>query len=284
MSHVDFGQPRGEPALLAPDSVSWRVFKNPVAMYIGGITAVLLEFAEPRVRSGVWDHTTFREDPLPRLKRTGLAAMVTVYAAHSVAEQMIAGVTRMHARVSGETPGGQAYEALDPELMNWVQATASFGFLQAYHQYVAPVSTTDRDRLYREAQPAARLYGAPAAPGSEAEQQALFQHMLPQLEAHPIVREFLEIIGSAGGLPLPLRPLGGLYLRAAVALLPAQIGSLLGLDDDYRLQSWQRRLVRASAAIADRPSFASQPAVQACERLGLPANYLFQRATPPVTR
>ena len=47
---VDFEQPAGEPALVGPDSVSWQVFRNPVALFVGGIAAVLLELAEPRVR------------------------------------------------------------------------------------------------------------------------------------------------------------------------------------------------------------------------------------------
>ena len=38
-----------------------------------------MELAEPRVRSGVWEHTTFRVNPILRLRRTGLAAMVTIY-------------------------------------------------------------------------------------------------------------------------------------------------------------------------------------------------------------
>ncbi len=40
-----------------------------------------MELAEPRVRNGVWERTTFRADPIRRLRRTGLAAMVTVYGA-----------------------------------------------------------------------------------------------------------------------------------------------------------------------------------------------------------
>jgi len=106
MPAFDFSTPAGEPALAPADSVSWRVFANPVALFIGGVTAVLLELAEPRVRSGVWDHTSFRTDPLPRMKRTGLAAMVTVYGARSRAEAMIAGIGRMHGRVTGVTPAG----------------------------------------------------------------------------------------------------------------------------------------------------------------------------------
>jgi hypothetical protein len=73
LSHIDFSRPTGEAALVSPDSVSWRVFKNPLSLFIGGVTAVVMELAEPRVPTGVWEHTTFRQDPIRRLRRTGLA-------------------------------------------------------------------------------------------------------------------------------------------------------------------------------------------------------------------
>ncbi len=95
-SSIDFSRPVGEAALVSPDSVSWRVFKNPLSLFIGGVTAVIMELAEPRVRTGVWEHTTFRLDPIRRLRRTGLAAMVTIYGARSTAESMIARIRRMH--------------------------------------------------------------------------------------------------------------------------------------------------------------------------------------------
>lgn len=185
---VDFTRPEGEPALIAADSVSWRVFKNPVALYIGGIAAVLLELAEPRVRTGVWEHSSFRSDPLPRMKRTGLAAMVTVYGARSVAERMY-----------------------------------------------------------------------------------------PHLEPHGIVLEYLQIMARTRSLPGPLQPLAPSYLRAAVALLPAEVSALLGLDEAYRLGRARRALVKFSGALADRLPLRSAPPAQACARLGLPDNYLYRR-------
>ncbi|MBK6740805.1 MAG: DUF2236 domain-containing protein [Haliea sp.] len=276
LPEVDFLQPAGEPALAGPDSVSWRVFKNLVALYIGGIAAVLLELAEPRVRSGVWDHTTFRTDPLTRMQRTGIAAMVTVYGARSVAQQMIRGITKMHARVQGETPDGRSYRALEPELMNWVQVTASYGFLQAYHQFVTPLSAADRDRFYADAQAGAKLYGAPGAPANEAQQQALFAHMLPQLEASDIVFEFLDIMRRTGGLPPLMRPLQPLFLRAAISILPEPVRVRLNLDKGYRLAGWERLLVRGAGALSDRIVLRSAPPAQACLRLGLPADYLYK--------
>src|SRR4051812_17862823 len=173
----EFLHPRGEPALIASDSVSWQVFKNPLALYIGGITAVVLQLAEPRVGSGVWQHTTFREKPLDRLRRTGHAAMMTVYGPRSRAESMIAGVTRLHARVRGVASDGQAFSASDPELLDWVHATACYGFLEAYHAYARPLAATERDRFYAESQPVAALYGARSAPASEAAIETLFDRM-----------------------------------------------------------------------------------------------------------
>jgi uncharacterized protein (DUF2236 family) len=163
-SSVDFLRPSGEAALVSPDSVSWRVFKNPLSLFIGGVSAVIMELAEPRVRAGVWEHTTFRVDPIRRLRRTGLAAMVTVYGARSTAETMIARIRRMHDKIRGTTSAGKAYRANDPELLNWVQATAAFGFLQAYHSYVRPLSQVKRDHFYAERMRPAALYGATGAP------------------------------------------------------------------------------------------------------------------------
>jgi uncharacterized protein (DUF2236 family) len=117
---ADFRPPIGEPALVAADSVTWRIFKNPVALFVGGVAAVILELAEPAVRTGVWEHTDFRRDPMGRLERTGMAAIVTVYGAHSAAEKMIAGVMRLHERIAGTTPAGEAYRADDPRLLTWV--------------------------------------------------------------------------------------------------------------------------------------------------------------------
>lgn len=272
---VDFLNPPGEAALASPDSVSWQVFKNPVSLFIGGITAVLLELAEPRVRSGVWDHTSFRTDPLPRMKRTGMAAMVTVYGARSVAEKMIAGVGRMHGRVAGVTPDGQAYRADDPELLDWVQVTASYGFMQAYHRFVRPLSQAERDQFYAEAAPSAVLYGAVGAPRSEAEQEAQFQAMRPKLEPSAIVLEFLEIVGKVKSLPPGLRWFQTMLVRAAVSTLPDWTQQQLGIAD-RGLRKGEARIIGVLGRVADRVALKSAPPAQASVRVGRPADFLYR--------
>ncbi|MGA0597257.1 oxygenase MpaB family protein [Enterovirga sp. CN4-39] len=276
----DFSAPRGEPALVGPDSVSWRVFKNSVTVFIGGVAAVILELAEPSVRSGVWEHSSFRRDPLLRLQRTGLAAMITVYGARSRAEAMIRGVVRAHDRVTGTTPGGDAYRANDPRLLAWVQATAAFGFAEAYHRFARPLAPGERDAFYREGVPAARLYGALEAPRSATEWESLLASMEGSLEASPIVFEFLDIMRSTPILPGPLRLLQAPLVRAAIDLTPSRIRDRLGLGPAHGLRSGERALLQAAAKVADRVLLPSSPAVQACERLGLPADHLLRWPRP----
>jgi uncharacterized protein (DUF2236 family) len=274
---VDFTQPAGEDALVPATSVSWRVFKNPVALFVGGVAAVILELADPAVRTGVWEHSSFRTDPKRRLQRTGLAAMVTVYGARSQAEAMIAGVVRMHERVEGHTPAGEAYRANDIALLTWVQATAGFGFAEAYHRYGRPLSLEEFDRFYAEGAPAARLYGALEAPASKAGLLTLFESKRSRLEPSPIVFEFLDIIREAPVFPPLLRPLQRLLVRAAVEMVPGWVRERLGLGAEYGLSGWQAALVRRSGALSDRILLRSSPAVQACRRLGLPDDYLYRR-------
>lgn len=272
--NIDFSKPPGAAALFAPTSVAWRVMKNPVALTIGGIAAVILELAEPRVRTGVWEFTTFRSDPVARMKRTGMAAMVTIYAPAEQARAMIAGVVRAHGRIEGVTPAGVPYRANDEELLNWVQATAGYGFFEAYHRFVRPLSASEMDRVYDEGHEAASLYGAHGAPRSAAEMAALFAEMRPKLERSQIVFDFLEIVRNAP--ILPSRALQRLMVRAAVDLTPSWARDILGLDARYGLRPGGATALRALGAASDRIAIESAPPAQACVRMGLPADYLYR--------
>ncbi len=272
---VDFSRPFGESALLSADSLSWRIFKNPMALLIGGLAAVILELAEPAVRTGVWEHSTFRSDPMRRLQRTGLAAMVTVYGARSVAEPMIARVVHMHSKVAGETPDGEPYSATDPRLLTWVQATATFGFAEAYSRYVRRLNLEEFDLLFREGSAASTLYGAVDAPTSHAELQALFTGMRNRLEPSPIILEFLDIMRTVKGFPVPLRWMQGTLVRAAVDIIPPWIRERLGLTHHFGLRGAERWLIEAAGAVADRVLLSGSPSAQACGRLGIPTVHLY---------
>ncbi|MDZ3832878.1 MAG: oxygenase MpaB family protein [Sphingopyxis sp.] len=273
---IDFSRPAGEDALLAPDSVQWRVYKNPIALGIGGIAAVLLEFADPRIRSGVWDHSTYKVDPIGRSRRTGTVALLACYGPASQARAAIAQVNRMHAKVRGGTPAGDKYRALDPVLLDWVAATASYGFLMAYDRFVHRLGDADKDRFLRDADAIGREFGARRTPPSVDRFMAMLATMEAGFEPHPIIFEFLEIIESGRAAPGIPRRLHRAVARAAVSLLPPQVRARLELGRRYDLTRIDRLLLGLAGRLADRRADRESAPCQACVRLGLPYDFLYR--------
>lgn len=275
---IDFSAPLGEPALLPPDSVQWRIYKNEIAIGIGGIAAVLLEFADPRIRSGVWDHSTYKADPIGRSRRTGVVSLLACYGPASKAREVIGMVNRMHGQVRGETPAGQKYRALDPVLLDWVAATASYGFLTAYDRFVAPISEADKNRFLSEGEPIGKMFGARRTPRSTGEFMDMLAALEPGFEPHPIITEFLDIIESGKAAPSIPRFLHRAIARAAVSLLPHRIRDRLELGRRYDLRLTDRLALKLAGRLADRRQDPASAPCQASVRLGLPADFLYRSA------
>ncbi len=278
-----FDRPVGEPSLMSPDAISWQVFRNPVTMFIGGVAAVLLELGEARVRAAVWEHSRFRNDPADRLRRTGFAAMVMVYAARSAATTMAREVCAIHDRIAGTTACGQTYAASDPLLLRWVHATAAYGFLAAYHRYAHKMSPTECDRYYAEGRPGAILFGVQDVVGSEATFQALLAEMGPTLTPSPILHEVLQLIRNATLLPKPLRHLQHLFVRAGVDLLPRWLREQLRITQEGLATPGHGLALKGLVKVADRMVLPGGPPAMACRRMGLPSDYLLRGGWRPST-
>jgi uncharacterized protein (DUF2236 family) len=277
MPPFDFTRPSGEEALVPSDSVSWRVFKNPLSLFVGGVAAVIMEFSEPRVRAGVWQFSNFRTNPLARLQRTGLAAMMTVYGPRSATLAMIRRISKMHDRVEGKSPEGLAYRANDPDLLRFVHATAVLGFSESYNRYVHPLRIGERNQICAEGVPSARAYGVIDAPATLAELEECLREMESNLSPSPILEEFLTIMGEVPLLPGPLKPFQRLLVRTAIDIVPPDYRTKTGLGPGSGLRRWETRLVRRLGALADKLPLLSLPPAQSCLRLSLPADYLYRR-------
>jgi uncharacterized protein (DUF2236 family) len=94
------------------------------------------------------------------------------------------------------------------------------------------------------------------------------------LERSAIVFEFLAIMRSAPILPLPLRPVQHLLVRAAVDLTPRWLRTIVGLNGQG-LRAWELAVVRGAGELADRLVLETNPAVKACRRMRLPVDYLY---------
>jgi len=275
LARFNFTEPKGDPGYFGPGSMTWVVFSNPVPMAVGGIAATLLELAEPRVRAGVWNHSTFRKEPFKRVQRTGIAALVTAYGGRPQADELTARVRRMHDRVKGVTEGGENYHANDPELLRWVQVTAAWGFLAAYKRFVNPaVSRADQDRYYAEGVPTAGLYGLEGAdvPTSRAAVEQYMAEVAPRLEPSPILDEFLALVREVPFL-LPVASAQQVIVDAAIELLPRWARQQLKLETNAMTRPLRTASLRAMAQVADW-GLAKSPAHQACARVGVDASVL----------
>ncbi|HEX8374354.1 MAG TPA: hypothetical protein VF606_04160, partial [Geminicoccaceae bacterium] len=96
----------------------------------------------------------------------------------------------------------------------------------------------------------------------------------PALRRPDVVAQFLAIMRRLPVLPRLLRPLQAALIDAGVALVPADIRERIGLGR-RPLPAWQRHLVCTAGRAADRLVLRSNPAVQACRRLGRPDDYLY---------
>ena len=251
------------PALLASDSVSWKIFKNPLGLYIGGVTAVVLQLAEPRVGSGVWQYTSFRQRPLERLQRTGHAAMMTVYGPRSRTEQMIAAVTRLHARVRGIASDGRAFCASHPELLEWVHATAALDFSRRTTRR-QPLAALERDRFYSEGRPAQALRRQVDAEIASSARGSVCSHGR-ELQRSDIALDFLRIMPRVPALPAPLQPLQGVLVKAAIEVIPAGLRDRIGLGKAWSLAPGNGA---SCAAPAMQPTGSFSAPTPRCKRAG----------------
>jgi uncharacterized protein (DUF2236 family) len=224
----------------------------------------------------VWDHSTYKTDPVGRSRRTGLVAMLACYGPASSAKAVIGQVNRMHGKVQGETPGGTRYRALDPVLLDWVAATASYGFLMAYDRFVHRLSDADKDRFMADGDAIGREFGARHTPPTVAAFMDMMDGLGPRFEPHPIIFEFLDIIQSGRAAPGVPRFLHRAIARASVSLLPAHIRGKLELGSRYDLTRFDRTALRIAGRLADRHVDRAAPHCQASVRLGLPHDFLFK--------
>lgn len=276
---VNFLEPKGDPGLSGPGSPAWKVFHNPLAIAAGGIAAVILELAEPAVRAGVWDHSTFKTDPIQRMINTGAAAQAVTYGSKKAAQMTFDRVTRMHERVTGTTHEGQPYEAMDPELLTWVDVTAAWGFLQAYIRYAEPrMSREEQDRYYREGAAKGYSFGAKWVPLSVDEVDTYMAEKLKGLYVNDTVQEFIQIVGDATPLGKAARPLQRLLAQAGIDLLTEDMQKACGVRVTHPLgvtgvRATVKALAAAARFVARRKG--NGPAEQACRRMSVSTDCLY---------
>ncbi|MCK9816199.1 oxygenase MpaB family protein [Pseudomonas sp. MAFF 302046] len=243
LGQLDLENPKGDPGLFGPDSVSWQVHGDFSSMLIGGISALLMQALHPLALAGVWDHSNFRQDMLGRLRRTGQFISGTTFGSRQDAEWLIDKVRTIHLRIVGTAPDGRPYAASDPDLLTWVHVAEVSSFLAAHLRYRNPqLSAADQDRYYAEIALIAERLGAREVPRSRREVADYLQRLRPELLCDERSREVLRLLLAAPAPSQLAKPFGALMMQAAIDLLPDWASTML----DITQSPLQRKLIRAS--------------------------------------
>ena len=163
------------------------------------------------------------------MRRTARFIAVTTFAHRNHAMAAIERVNRIHAKVSGDLPGGGRYSATDPRTLAWVHVAEATSFLEAYRAYVRPgMPAAEQDEYFRQFAVIARALGADPVPETRREAEALIADLRGDLAISEPAREVARLVleQRPEGAPVAVqRVLTG----AAVDLLPPYARTMLGL-------------------------------------------------------
>ncbi len=223
-----------------PGTVTWEVLRQPIYL-LGGMRALLLQLAEPKVAAGVADHSDFANGLFARLQHT-IDLMVTVGLGEpDEAQAALEKMHRSHLRVHGTLADGAFYHAHDPELKLWVLATLIDTVLTVEERYVGEFDEEARCRYYRESRQVAGIFGIPERlipPDLDSFRTYMYQR-LASLEISNTARRLSKCVLHPrfrfvpSFLLAPLRPV-------TADLLPPRLRAAYGIGFTSR----QRRLVR----------------------------------------
>ncbi len=227
----------------AADAVIRRVDAEG-SILLGGGRALLLQLAHPKVAAGVADHSDFEGDPLRRLRGTLEATYTIVFGTDEAATAVAERVKRIHGHVTG--PG---YEANDPALLCWVNATLVDTAVTVYSAVHGPLTEDEKESYYQDSTYVAELLGCPreAQPADWPAFRRYWHDTIAGLEVSDTARHLARSI-FAPDLPWVAGPPIALARFLTVGTLPHRIRDQYG----FRWRTSDRLALDAGTALARR--------------------------------
>ncbi|MBK3577696.1 DUF2236 domain-containing protein [Streptomyces sp. MBT65] len=208
------------PLWFGPEQPVRRVHGD-ASMFIGGLSALLLQSLHPLAMAAVSAHSGFRGDPWGRLQRTSTFLATTTYGTADQAQRACDQVRAVHERVRGETDRGEPYHASDPHLLRWVNIAEVDSFPRAHQRYGArPLTDAEYDGCVENTAKVALALGVLDPPRSRAELAEHLSAYRPELAATPQARDTARVLLLNPPLPLAARLPYGALAANAVSLLP----------------------------------------------------------------
>lgn len=207
-----------------------RTVHADASMFVGGLTALLLQSLHPLAMAAVAAHSGYRSDPWGRLQRTSAFLAATTFGPAEDAERVTAHVRAVHEGVRGVSEDGRPYHAADPHLLEWVHLAEIDSFLSAHQRYGAhPLTPADCDGYVADTARIAEALGVVEPPRDLAGLRARLAAYRPELSATKGSREAARFLLLRPPLPLLALPAYAGLATAAVDLLPSWARRPLGL-------------------------------------------------------
>ncbi|MFJ7961548.1 oxygenase MpaB family protein [Streptomyces sp. NPDC096319] len=207
-----------------------RTVHGDASMFIGGLSALLLQSLHPRAMAAVAAHSGFRGDPWGRLQRTSTFLAFTTYGTAEDAQRAVDHVRAVHERISGTTAAGEPYHAADPHLLCWVHVAEVDSFLRAHQRFGArPLDGAGCDAYVADTARVARALGVPDPPRDRAALADRLAYYRPELRATPQARDAARFVLREPPLPWAARGPYAVLASNAVRLLPPWARAQLGL-------------------------------------------------------
>jgi uncharacterized protein (DUF2236 family) len=221
--------------LFGPESVSWRVHREPMVA-VGGLRSLYLQALHPRALAGVVQNSQYKKDPWGRLERTGKYVATAIFGTTEQAERAGRRVRAIHARLRATDPRtGEVFRVDEEELLRWVHVTEVESFLDAARRSGLRLTTGEADAYLTEQRRTAALVGLDpeTVPGTVADVEDYYQQMRPRLAMTVEAADSAVFLATP---PMPwglgLTPARGLFLGVAalaVAMLPPWARKMYGL-------------------------------------------------------
>jgi uncharacterized protein (DUF2236 family) len=207
-----------------------RIVHADASMFIGGLSALLLQSLHPLAMSAVAAHSGYKGDPWGRLQRTSLFLATTTYGAADDAQRAVDRVRGVHQRVRGRTSTGAEYHAADPHLLAWVHVAEVDSFWRAHRLYGAnPLTPADYDGYVSDMARVGTALGVVDPPRDRGELAERIEAYRPELEATPEAEEAARFLLRHPPVPLAARLPYAAIAAGAVSLLPSWARGPLGL-------------------------------------------------------
>ncbi|MCD7444657.1 DUF2236 domain-containing protein [Streptomyces lincolnensis] len=222
-----------DPGLFGPSSVTWQMHADPM-MWVAGVRALYLQALHPRAVRGVTQNSDFRHDAWGRLLRTANFVGTTTYGTTEAAEKAGARVRKIHSMLGATDPDtGERYGVDEPELLLWVHCAEIDSYLHVARRSGLRLTDAQADRYIGEHRASARLVGLDpeAVPGNQAEMNAYFEKVRPELAVGEEAREVDDFLLRPPTHPLLVPARALLWRRVAhlaYAALPPYAHELYG--------------------------------------------------------